>query len=895
MRALTQLLSFLRFIFRRRTVERQMDDELTAHVAQRIDDLCARGLTLAEAEKQARAELGSPLAVKDDMRGVIPAAMSIDAWTKDVRHAFRRMVKAPGFTLVAVVTLALGIGGTSAIFTVVKAVLLDPPPYRDSDRLVLLWNELSAQGVSRAPGSGFELAEIRRRASSFDSVAGIWAGNGTFLGTSGDGAQPEQVKVGSVTGNFFPTLGAQAFLGRTLQPEDEGDGKPRTVLLAHGFWQRRWGGDRDIVGKTVTLDGHVATVAGVMPPGFRMVFPADAQVPAEVQAWTTFPYDVASGPRDLHFLRFVARLKPGTSLAAASDEVAAIGKQLSSEFSELGKDGVGLRAVALRGDTVRDIRPALLALFVGVGLVLLIACVNIANLLLARGGARRNEMAVRAALGASRGRLVRQLLLENLVLAVIGGLAGVGLGGLGLDKLQALAPAGVLPPQPLVLDRAILAFAALATLLSGALFGMAPALAASRVDLAEAMKAGAPGATPRRRRSRAILIVGEIALGFVLLVGAGLMIRTFVAVAAVDPGMREDGVLTFEVSLPGRRYGGAKARQTFARSLERRLSAVPGVEAVGAVSHLPLDDYPNWYSPYAPAGASLERKRQLMADHRATTPGFLPALGAKLVAGRFFDALDEEAGRAVVVIDEQPAAEAWPGEDPIGKRLQHERMLPDGEFGELTSEVIGVVHHIHQHALTRMPRGQIYIPYAATAREHLSFVVRAAGDPTALAGSVRAAVAGVDAELAVAKVRPLAEYLERAMRPARFTMVLATLFAGLALVLAAVGIYGVVATTVGERRRELGVRLVLGATPRELCAQVLREELKLALLGLGLGAAGALVATRLLAGLLFGVAPVDPATFLVATLLLPATALLASWLPARRAAQGDPMAALRIE
>ena len=895
MEPVAQLLSFLRFVFRRRTVERQMDEELGAHLAQRVDDLVARGVPRDEADRQARVELGSPLAVKDDMRGAIPAAMSIDGWTKDVRHALRRIGRAPGFTVVAALTLALGIGGTSAIFTVVKAVLLDPPPYREPDRLVLLWNQLSAQGVARAPGSGFELAEIRRRAQSFESIAGIWAGNGTFAGAGTGNVQPEQVKIGSVTGNFFPTLGARALLGRTLEADDEGSGKPPVVLLAYGFWQRRWGGDRDIVGKTVTLDGHAAVVAGVMPPDFRMAFPADAQVPAEIQAWEPFPYDIAAGPRDLHFIRFLARLAPGVTVAAANDEVAAIGTKLAEEFVELGKDGVGLRAVALRGDTVRDIRPALLALFVGVGLVLLIACVNVANLLLARGGARRTEMAVRAALGASRGRLLRQLLLESLVLAALGGLAGIGLGGLCVGKLQALAPPGVLPPEPLILDRTILVFAALVTLVSGVLFGVAPALSASRVDLAQAMKAGAPGATPRRRRSRAALVVGEMALGFVLLVGAGLMIRTFVAVSAVDPGMRDAGVLTFEVSLPGRRYGAGDARTGFVRALEDRLRTLPGVQAVGAVSHLPLDDYPNWYSPYGPEGAPEERRRTLMADHRAATPGYLAALGATLVAGRFFDALDEQAGRAVVVIDERLAAEAWPGQDPIGKRLDHERMLPDGDFGERTSEVVGVVRHIHQHRLTQMPRGQIYLPYASSAREHLSFVVKSAGAEAALVGPVRAAVAAIDADLAVAKVRPLADYLERALRPARFTMVLASLFAGLALVLAAVGIYGVVSTTVGERRRELGVRLVLGATPGELTAQVLREELKLALLGLALGAAASLVAARLLSTLLFGVGAIDPVAFSVAALILPGTALLASWLPARRAARGSPMAALRIE
>lgn len=890
MRLLAQLLSSLRFLFRRRAVERQIDEELRAHAAHRAADLVRRGTAPADAERQARAELGTVGQVKEDIRDALPTAMHVDAWTKDVRYALRRMRAAPGFTAVAALTLALGIGGTSAIFSVVKAVLLDPLPYADPGRLVLLWNELRTQGVTRAPGSGFELAQIRERARSFDGVAGIWAGNGTILG-EGD---PEQIKVGFVTGNMFPVLGARPALGRTLSPDDEGSGRAGVVVLGYGLWQRRFGGDAGIVGRSVRFDGRSATVVGVMPRDFRMVFPPDAQVPVEIQAWMPFAYDIFSTPKNLHFLRYVARLAPGVTVAQANAEAAAIGKRLSAEFIELGEDGIALSAVPMHADAVHEIRPALVALFAGVALVLLIACVNVANLLLARGSARRKEMALRAAVGASRGRLVRQLMLESLMLALLGGILGLLLGGFCLERLAALAPPGVLPAEPLALDRGVLAFAALVTLVAGVAFGIAPALESSRVDLADALKSAAGSTGGMGRRARAALVVGEVALSFVLLVGAGLMIRTFVAVQGVDPGLRPAGALTFEITLPGRRYPGAAERTAFARTLSERLRALPGVSAVGGVSHLPFDDYPNWYSPYSPEGASDERRRSLMADHRAATPDYLGAIGATLVKGRFHDALDEAAGRAVVVVDEKLAAEAWPGEDPLGKTLECEHYEDDG-FAPSRVEVVGVVRHVLQHALTRQVRGQIYIPYARSARPHLSFVVRTGGDPLLLVDAVRAQVANIDRELALAKVRPLADYLERAARPARFTMVLATIFGGLALALAAIGLYGVIATSVSQRRREIGVRLALGAVPRRLVRQVLAEGLTLTFVGLALGVAGSLLATRLLGVLLFGVSPLDPATYLVAAAVLPVAALLACWLPARLAARESPMAALRLE
>ena len=868
----------------------ELDAEIRAHLEASIRERMERGASRAQAEAAARREFGNLALVKDTTR---------DAWgfrwldnlLQDLRYAARQLRRNPGFTVVAVLTLALGIGGTTAIFSVVKAVLIDPLPYGDPSRLVLLWNELGRMGANRAPGSAFELQEIRARAASFEAVGGIWAGNGTFLGEG----EPEQVRVGQVTGNFFEVLGARPMLGRTIASPDEETGRPPVIVLSYGLWNRRFGADPAIVGRTVQMDGASPTVIGVMPPEFRMIFPPDSQVPAEIQAWWPFRSNIYAGPRTLYYLRYVGRLRPGVTLDQANADVKGVAAQLRAEFTEFATDKLDLHAVSLHGDAVREIRPALLALLGGVGLVLLIACVNVSNLLLARATMRRKEIALRAALGASRGRVLRQVLAESLALAAAGGGAGILLGAFAVSGLAALAPHGVLPPVPIELDATVLAFTVLVSAGAGVLFGLAPAWQTTRVDLRDALQGAGRGASGAlHRRSHAALIVSEMALGFVLLAGAGLMLRTFVEVLRVDPGFRSEGALALEIDLPGRRYPGDAARINLVRQIECKLGALPGVESAGGISHLPLDDYANWAGAFAAVGMTDEERAGKMADHRSATPGYFQAVGAQLIAGRFFDRHDEEAGRRVVVIDEVVAREGWPDQDPVGKKIET-ATITQGAFGRGEAEVVGVIRHIQHHALTRRVRGQAYIPFSQSVRWHISLVVRTGGDPMALAPVVREAVHSLDKDLAVSKLRPMTFYLDRAQAASRFTMVLATLFGVLAMLLAAVGVYGVLAYSVNQRRREFGVRLALGAEPERIQLLVVREGMALALAGLALGAAGALAVSRSLQALLFGVTPTDPATYATAGVVLIGVALAACWVPARRASRVDPMVALRHE
>ncbi len=880
-----------RFLLRRRQVEQQMDEEVRSFAAHRADALERNGLERREAERRSRVEMRSFEQVKEEIRDVIPGARMADSWAKDLRFALRMMRKAPGFTATVVLTLALGLGGTTAIFSVVKAALLDPLPYADPARLVILWTEFRQSGVLRAPASGFELQEIRARSRSFEGIAGIWAGNGTFLGEN----EPEQVKIGNVTGDFFLVLGAKPLLGRILLPDDEGLGKPPVVLLSYGLWNRRFAADPAIVGRPVRMDGFNPVVVGVMPPEFRMMFPPDSQVPAEIQAWLPFRDNIYAAPRGDYYLRLVGRLKPAVTLSVVDAEVDAIASDLRRGFSEFANDELHLHTVPLHDDAVREVRPALLALLAGIAMVLLIACVNVAGLLLARSSLRRKEIALRAALGASRGRVFRQVLLESLALAAAGGATGVVVAWLALQRLTALAPPGVLLQGTLRLDWGMLGFAAVVTLSAGILFGIAPALQASRVNLLEALQeAGRAAATVMRGRARAVLVVAEVAMGFVLLVGAGLMARTFVEVLRVDPGFRTAGLLTFEMDLPLGRYPDDELRVRLVRDVEERLRALPGVELVGSISHLPLDDYANWYGPYFPEGASDEQKRGLMADHRTATPEYFQAIGAQFIAGRTFTALDEEARRPVVVIDQRVAREAWPDQDPIGQKLVCEH-ITQGNFAPGPAEVVGVIRHIQHHALTRQVRGQIYIPLSQSVRWHTSVVVRTAGDPLTLAPAVRGEIAKLDKDLAISKLRPMGFYLDRARAASRFTMLLAAVFGALALLLAALGIYGVVAYSANQRTREFGIRMALGARPRDVRGQVLREGITLALGGLLLGAAGAMLVGRFLQALLFGVTANDLPTYLACAVILPAIALLACWLPANRAARRDPLTVLRAE
>jgi predicted permease len=666
------------------------------------------------------------------------------------------------------------------------------------------------------------------------------------------------------------------------------------VILSDAFWRRRFGGDRGLVGRAMRLDGEIYTVAGVMPDGFDVILPSDASVPPGVEVWTPFRDDLAALPRDMSYIRTIARLRPGATVAQARAELAGIAEGLRAEFREYATQGLGLDVAALHADAVRDVRPVLLALFGGVGLVVLIACANVANLLLARATRRQREIGLRAALGASRARIVRQLLCESLVLAGAGGALGLAVGWGGLRLLLALRPANLIRILPAGLAPGVVAFTFGLSLITGLLCGLAPALALAKHDLFAALKEGVRGGTPGRTRPQRLLVLAEVALGFILLVGAGLLVRTFVKLLGADPGFRVSGVLTFQVALPDARYPEDAARQRLFRRLQENVEALPGVEAVGAVSHLPLDDYPNWYEYYWRDGAPAAEQNALMADHRAILPGYFASLGAELVAGRDLTAADDALHPNVVVVDESLARRTWPGEDPLGKLL-NVTFIHNGSFDPVRAAVVGVVRHVRYRDLTSDVRGQVYVPYLQSAREQLTFTVRTGGDPGALAGSIRREVSRLDPDLALSRVRPLSDYVAQARQGARFTTAVAGALAGLALLLAAIGIYGVLAYSVAQRTREIGVRIALGGRPRDILWLVAGQAFGLIGAGLAAGMVGSLALTGLLRRLLYGVEPHDVPTILGAGLILAAAGALAAYLPARRALGVDPMVALRRE
>lgn len=547
----------------------------------------------------------------------------------------------------------------------------------------------------------------------------------------------------------------------------------------------------------------------------------------------------------------------------------------------------------MRGDAVRNVRPALLALFAGAIMVLLISCVNVANLLLSHAGARRREIAVRLALGASHWRIIRQLLSESLLLCSLGGVLGLVIGLWSVSALLGIRPESLSSIGSIHLNWPVLGFIASLSLLSGLLFGLAPALEARKIDLTESLKqSGRAG--HGKMRLRKVLVIGEVALGLVLLIGAGLMTRTLAQIQKVDPGFRTDRTLSFELNLSGRNYSTDQKRALFVEQWEEKLRFLNGVEAVGAVSHLPLDDYPNWYSPYAREGLTEDQKKNLLADYRCVTPGYFQAIGAKLLVGRYFNNFDRAESGNVVIIDDLLAHQTWPNDTAIGKRLEVERFV-EGGFEPAQAEVVGVIEHIRHHSLTKQLRGQIYIPFTQSARPHLSYVIKTTDEPLALVSAIRRELKGMDSKLAISKVRPLQEYVERDMASADFTAILATIFGLLALALAALGIYGVLSYAVVQRLREIGVRMALGAQRRDILLMVIRQGLMTTLIGVGIGLIASFWVTRLLSNLLFGVTAYDPQTFITVPVLLCFVALLACYIPARRATKVDPLEVLRHE
>ena len=884
MRILRRFGSLGRTLFRGGRLEKDLDDEVRGYLEELTRRKIGEGLDPAAARRAALVEMGGVEPVKEEARGV-RIGVGVETTLRDARYAWRSLWRSPGFALATVLTLGLGIGASTAIFSVVDAMLLSPLPYRDSSRLTFIWSDMTEAGYPRAPLSGPELGDLRTRATLFDGFGAIWANSAAL---TGDG-EPQRLRVGFVTTDFFTVLGAGAALGRTFAAEDEAKGAPPAILLSAALWRRRFGGDPGVVGRRVVVNGRPTTVIGVMPASFRLLLPTDSSVPDDLEAFLPFRRGLTESERGQQYLRVVGRLKAGVTLAQGRREIDGIAAQISREFPEYGSAGRRYDTVSLHADGVREIRPTLLALFAGVGILLLITCVNVAGLLAARAAARREEISLRIALGAGRLRLFRQCLVEGIVLALLGACVGVAVAGAALLALVAARPESLSRIAAATIDGRVLAFTAGTALLWGVLLSLAPLAEVLRTSTAAGLKRAGRRA---QTRMRTILVAVQVALGVVLVVGAGLVARSFVRLQGVDPGFVPDHVLSFRLGLVGARDGDSHAFNAFSRTFEKEVAALPGVTAVAAVSHLPFDHIPNWGGPYL-ATPGADETTAPMADYRAVTPDFFAAAGAHLVAGRGFTEADDENVAPVVMVDERLAKLTWPNRSAIGQRLG----LDPQSNGHPASwaTVVGVVRHLRHTSLMEEVREQVYFPQRQINRNPVAYLVRTRSDPAALAAPIRGILARLDPSLPISEVRLLKDSVVGARGVQRFTLILASAFAAAALLLACVGLYGVVAYAVAQRRREFGVRMALGALPRQVRGLVLRDGLRIAGVGLALGIPAAVAASRLLRSQLFGVTPRDLASYGLAVGILALAAVGASWFAARRATSASPLEVLRAE
>ena len=814
---------------------------------------------------------------------------------------FRSLRKTPAFTLTAILTIALGIGASTAIFSVVSAVLLRPLPYPDPHELVLIKSDLTARNVLNFPMPPGDFHDLRETGTLFQDVAAIVTGPGTLTGEDGE---PSRVEVAGVTTRFFATLGAGIALGRdfvaddgTPQPAPPPDAPPDAPpppqlptysIISHEFWQRQFGGDPAIIGKTIQLGGPDTEVIGVLQPGFEVLMPPSSGIARTADIYSALRVDFANGSRINVFLRTLGRLRDGVTRDQAQGQVDALVADLRQRFPIKETAGVVWRVEPMHQDLVADSRPVIVALMGAVTFVLLIACANVANLLLVRGAARERELAVRAALGGQRGTLLRQLMVESLVLALAGAVIGLGLAWGGIRILEALGPEELPRLADVGLDLTVLGFALVAALGAALLFGIVPALKASRLDLADSLRAGTRSAgIGGGRLLRNGVVVAEVALAFVLLVGSGLMIRSFVALQQADPGYDPAGVLTFQLGNLG--LPEPEARANFVRDLRSRLEGLPGVTAVTAANPLPLDGgVAN--ARWGTEAALTDPTQFQQANLHIVQPGYFEAMRTRLVEGRTFTDADNIPDLRQVVIDTRMAARAFPEGAPVGKRILLRVNGPEPEW----FEVIGVVGHQRHETLAEEGREAVFLTdgffqYGATNR----WVVRASGDPAALTGPVRNTVREINRGVLVTDVQPMQVFVDRAGAPTRFALTMIGIFAVIAVVLAGVGLYGVLATMVRQRTSEIGVRLAFGADRGTILKLVVGQGLRLCLVGILIGVGGALALTRVMSSMLVGVGATDPATFAAMIGVFLVVAVAACWLPARAAARLDPTEALR--
>jgi putative ABC transport system permease protein len=877
-----------RFAWRsKRQVARDVDAELAFHLARRVEELMSRGLPADEARREAASRFGNLeftreyCRAEDDRRErETRHTTMIDELKQDLFYALRALRSAPGFALVALLTLALGIGANTAIFSVVRGVLLSPLPFPEADRVVRVWHTNQSENDLKSQVSEPDFKEWAAATRRFSSLSAYWyspGGSGADL--TGIGT-PERIQGAYFTPTFFETLRPRAQVGRTIRPEEAIEGNDHYVVLSDGFWKRRLAGDRTVVGRALTIDGIPYTVVGVMEPGFT--YPAD-----RIDFWmplSNMGPDAIGRQRGSRFLDVIGRLAPGATIQQAHDELASLSR-LTAEREPEARGWTDVTTLPVHEALVGDVRRPLIVLLGAVGFVLLITCVNIAALLLARATARQRELAVRSALGAGRGRIIRQLVTESLVLALIGGALGVALAVVGVRVLGTVG-AGDLPRATEIrIDGVVLLYALGVSTLAGLIFGLLPAIRATSRNLQSVLRAGGRGSVGNAGQSlRAALVVAEVALAVVLVVGAGLATKSFTRLLDVDPGFRARNVLAVRLGIPYERYG--ERVPVYYQALLDRIAAVPGVEAVGSAKDFPLRGTGELRPLTVPGSASGDAEKSVRLAVLHVSADYFRAMGVPLREGRTFTMADRDDAPPVWIVNEAFAKRYFPNESPVGKVVR---------MGPVPIQIVGVVGNFRQKSLTEPAEPYAYIHYPQNMRAGMSIAVRTAGDPLRYANAVREAIWSVDRDQTITNVETMSAIVGDDVARPRLLATLLVLFGVMGLTLGVLGIYGVLAYAVTQRRQEIGVRVALGATPRAVLRLVIGQGMLLAAIGVTAGVAGALLLTRVMATVLYDVRTTDPATFATVVVVLLGAALIASWLPARRALRIDPVQALRYD
>jgi putative ABC transport system permease protein len=876
----------LRAVFFNRAAERALDEEIRFHLEQETEKNVRLGMSPEDARREALVQFGGLTQTREAHQDVY-AARPVEEFVADARYTLRTMRRTPALAGAAILTLALGVGANTAIFSAVNAVILRPLPFPNASQLYMLWEENPEKGWYKQVVAPANMLDWKEQVGAFADVMGYTDTFGTA--TLADGGEPMIVNPAFTTGNFFSVLGTRAALGRTFTDAETWKTGETVAVLSHRLWRDRFGSDPKVVGRTIEIDGGKVHVVGVMPASFQ--YPSEKTDIWQAWGWAQENRARVSFRR-AHWLTVVARLKPGITETAANNQFQAVVKRLQRDYPAT-NTLMGAGMTPLHEFLVGDTRTPLLVLLGAVALLLLIACANVGNLMLVKASGREREAALRLALGAGRRRLIRQALTESLVMSLAGGIAGVALGWWGTQALQAMQPEGMLRVAKFEFDWVVLGYVVLITTVSGLLFGMAPAVWASRRAPSDALKdgGGRGGSESKRvRRWTERLVVGEVALALMLSIGAALLVRSLLELNKVDPGFDPNGVLAARLSLPNGRYDTNEKSTAFFQRLQERLAGIPGVQSISAASSVPLTSF-GYTSDFTVQGWPAGKYGSEVA-HRRVMPGYFKVMRTPVLAGRDVTAEDRANSPPVVVINDVFAQQFFPGEDPVGKRITFDR-VPDST--STWNTIVGVVKSQNQSKLSITPKLEVFEPITQSATNGMAMVLRTGGDPAALGPAVRRAVAELDNSLAIEWMRTMNTVRAESLARERFLTTLLLLFASVGLALAVVGVYGVMAQMAKRRVREMGIRLALGAQANDVRWLVVRNGLRLVAIGLVVGVTGALVSTKTMQTLLFGVASKDPLTFVAVPLVLVLTALVATWMPATAASKADPATTLRSE